>query len=165
VRVDPLRMMRGAVTTGVPVNNAAIALYNSSAAPHVLNVLAINSGSPGNPPLQFWAMQGRLANQNVGAIATVVTDEAPGPGLIDSDDLGSFPPPDTFAPTAGFTNLGLEARFPLAVLKPGWSLVVGAFQGGAAFSMGFIWEWCLAEDFYRRNPDIVLEEILASLKG
>jgi hypothetical protein len=165
VRVDPLRMMRGAVTTAAPTNNAAVALYNSSPAPHVLNVLAINSFLNGNNAAQMWTMRGRLTNQNVGTIVTVVSDEAPGPGLIDSDDLGSFPPPDSFGPDVGFVNLGLEARYPFAVLKPGWSLVVGALVGGTVFGCGFIWEWCLAEDFYRRNPDIVLEEILASLKG
>jgi hypothetical protein len=165
VRVDPLRCMRGGVVTPTPTNNAAVSLYNNSPAPHLISVLGYTVSAGGSGVLGTWVMQGRLATQNSGFVTPLVTGEAVGPGQIDNDDLGSFPPIDYFTPqTAPFT-LSTDSRYPLAVLKPGWSFVAGADQGGSACGVTFIWEWLLAEEFYRRNPDIVLEEILASLKG
>jgi hypothetical protein len=165
VRVDPLRLMRGAVLPSTPANIGVVGLYNNSAAAHFIAVYAATAQNTTVPIGGFYAFQGRLANQNTGTVVPVTTGEAPGPGQIDNDDLASTPPLDNLGPSAGVTVLGNDARFPIAVLRPGWSFVAVSPQPATNFFCSFIWEWLLAEDFYRRNPDIVLEEILASLKG
>lgn len=148
-RVNPLRCMRGALTTAPPTNISVIGLFNNSTGAHLINVLGVGQNPSKGTTIGFYVTKTRLTTQNSGVVTPVVTDEAPGPGQIDNDDLASPQTVDYFSPDAAFATLELANRYPLAVLRPGWSLVVVGINSFQPIGVCFYWEWCYAEELFR----------------
>src|SRR5580700_9035712 len=118
--INPLRCARGLLPPQTPTNFGATGLFNNDGT-RLLKVWQI-TGNPATANSALIAVtRTRLANQNVGVVNPVVTDEGTPPGQIDWDDLAAVPPSDYALQEALNVFPSILASAPIAVLRPGWS--------------------------------------------
>jgi hypothetical protein len=149
-QINPLRSARGMLADQVTVNFPATGLFNNDGT-RLLKVWQITSTVDNAGRVGISVTKSRLTNQNAGIVMPVVTDEGFPPGQIDWDDLA-------VSPVFDYSLLGGQQDFPsilasapIAVLRPGWSLVISAGIATALAGGGFFWEWCYPEDLYSKS--------------
>jgi hypothetical protein len=149
--INPLRCARGLLPSQTPTNFGATGLFNNDNS-RLLKVWQI-TGNPATANAGLIAVTlTRLANHNVGIISPVVTGEGSPPGQIDWDDLAAVPSSDYGLQEAAGVFPGIVASAPIAVLRPGWSLLIVRPTAATAFADGFFWEWCWPQDLYTPDP-------------
>jgi len=129
-----------------PTNTGEICLYNNSTGPHVLVVWDIveNAGVSGIAS-GYLVAQSQLTTP-VGTGVSIITGEPTPVGITSSGDLAT---PDVVtvdypaAPSVPACTLPM----PLAVLRPGWSIIVVFSTAASAFGGTFFYQWLWAEEF------------------
>jgi hypothetical protein len=149
---NPLRCARGAIATQTLSAVGVVALFNSSGSSQLIVVWNIATQHMGGDALQISVQRNRLTNQNAGVISPVLVDESAPPGQIDWDNLAAAPDPDYYMTPQTGDGAVVPLSKPIAVLRPGWSLVVCEPTSDAFPVVSFYWEWCWPQDLHTPDP-------------
>lgn len=162
--VNLRRCARAASVDSGEANNTTFALYNNSLGPELILVWQINYYSAAGNPIQLsYQQMGPLGT--VSSTVNVVPGDAPPPGILSSGDSLTVFSPDFFLGAVVVTQ-GWPATFPLAVLLPGWSLVIQNQGGGVAENgVSVFWEGILSKYFDRVHTMAQLELDLIAQSG
>lgn len=141
--VNPLKSARGTATRTNPTNTALIGLYNDS---NTWYLGVLHASATLLQPQGCFVTPTRLGTKAQGTITPVVTGDQQPPGKIDTDDVVSFQALDYVLQDVGMQDWWVNARYPFAVLRPGWTFVLVCAASAQSMNMSFFWNWFLPDE-------------------
>lgn len=144
-RFDVLHAMRGGYVSATPTNLATFTLYNNGKLGELLAVWVFVCTDNAGNPVNLGVYKGQIGSV-VGAPAPLVTEQQPAIGEMCFADTATVYAADTPSGAAESTfGVGI-ARWPIAVLTPGWSLFAQDTVAANALYCAVWWTEITMED-------------------
>jgi hypothetical protein len=140
----PRQALLGSRTTGTPVNLATVALFNNTLGPHWLVVRDATIVGQASALVNLSYRQGQIWTTS-GIVSNMCNLDAQLPGTMGSIDTATV---YTAMYAVGLPN-GLyfwQHELPLAVVAPGWSLVIQEEVAAQGMTASLVWEAIFPEE-------------------
>ncbi len=130
----PRQAAFGSFLSGTPTNKQSTSLFNNSTGEFYLAVRDLTIPLLNGSAAFISVQQGSIGSHS-GVEQPIVASAAALPGQVFSSDTAT-----SFNSAWLYGNGAWAHDYPIAILPPGWSLMVQCRIGAQAMAVGFIWE-------------------------
>jgi hypothetical protein len=135
----PRQAARGVKSTGTPVNNSTVCLFNNTLGAQYLVVRDLTVNGNVSDLVAASYLLGQIG-AGPGKVSQLIPSMGVQVGIITSIDTATVYPPDYDIALSSTGTWEWEHDFPFAILEPGWSLIFQDTTVAHGLQVSAIWE-------------------------